>query len=73
MFPTTFVPPALFGLSGLDPMPISTTLDLTAVVVALTIGAITASAALWLHTRQEAKPLTRRTRPQVIHTAPATA
>ena len=73
MFPTMYVPPALFGLTEASSLIAAAAINMTPVVIALAIGALVIAAAHWLHARQEATPLTRRPRLQSIRHAPVTA
>ena len=74
MFPTIFVPSAMFGLAGANQIA-ATSADLTPLVAGLALAVIAAVAGVWVHRHQEASSLTPRTRPQAIRpmTAPLTA
>jgi hypothetical protein len=70
MFPTIFVPTALFGLAEATQIP-TTTLDVTPIVVGLALALVAAVAGVWVHRHQEARSLTPRSRPRTMGRMPA--
>lgn len=72
MFPTMYVPTAIFGLTNTGGLP-SAPIDGTPLVVAAAVGVLTMVVSRWISARREATPVTPRPRMQPVSRSPITA